>query len=339
MTPTAPDIWAIREDQYPADGARVEKLTHLLHYAVMAPSGHNSQPWLFKVHPNWLEVYADRTRALPVIDPDDRELTISVGAALYNLRLAMRRFGLNPAVELTPDPDMPDLLAAVTVAGEATPSQDELEQFAVIARRRTNRHRFEDRPVDTDLVGRLVAAAEAEGAWFIPVDSPRLDVASLIAEADQQQMADKMFRRELAQWIHPQRRASRDGMPSFTLGPGDPSAIGAPFVLRTFEHADVQASLDYRIAAGSPLLAVLGTAGDTTEDWLKAGQALARLLLVAAAGGASASYLNQPIEVLPLRPRLAALLGREDFPQLILRMGYGPDAPPSARRPLAQVLL
>src|SRR5687767_3698769 len=62
--------------------------------AVRAPSSHNTQPWLFRLRgDDVLELYADRSRALPVVDPRDRELTISCGAALFHVRAALRAAG------------------------------------------------------------------------------------------------------------------------------------------------------------------------------------------------------------------------------------------------------
>jgi hypothetical protein len=55
----------------------------------------------------------------------------------------------------------------------------------------------------------------------------------------------------------------------------------------------------------SPLLSVLGTVAGTPRAWLAAGQALERTLLRACAHGLTSSFLNQPIEVDGLRPRLA----------------------------------
>jgi hypothetical protein len=48
--------------------------------------------------------------------------------------------------------------------------------------------------------------------------------------------------------------------------------------------------------------------------------------------------LNQPIEVEELRPRLRDLLGESGFPQLLLRMGYGPEVDPTPRRTLQEVM-
>jgi hypothetical protein len=44
-----------------------------------------------------VELYADRTQALAVVDPEDRALTISCGAALPNLRVALRRLSYRDA--------------------------------------------------------------------------------------------------------------------------------------------------------------------------------------------------------------------------------------------------
>ena len=66
-----------------------EVLTDCVRLATLAPSLHNSQPWLFRIGPSGIELYADRNRRLPVLDPSGREQLISVGAALFTLRLAI----------------------------------------------------------------------------------------------------------------------------------------------------------------------------------------------------------------------------------------------------------
>ena len=82
---------------------------------VLAPSSHNTQPWRFRVGADIVEVLTDRTRALPVNGPFDRELTISCGAVLTNLLVPARAGGLSPDVEVLPDPDDADLLARVVL--------------------------------------------------------------------------------------------------------------------------------------------------------------------------------------------------------------------------------
>lgn len=111
-----------------------------------------------------------------------------------------------------------------------------------------------------------------------------------------------------------------------------------PFVLRTFDFGRGQAAKDRQLASGSPILIVLGTRSDEPMDWPRIGMALSRMLLAAQSENVWASFLNQPIEVLELRPKVQELLREEGFPQIILRMGYGKDVKPTPRRPLYEVL-
>lgn len=329
------------EGAFPRNGTLDERLRFALRYAILAPSAHNAQPWLFRVKGGAVEVFADRTRALPVADPDDRELTLSCGCAVQLLRLALRRFGQRTETVVFPEPDDTDLLARVRPVADVVPTEEDLALFRGIVTRRTNRRAFEPREVPEPLLAALSSAAAAEGAWLHVVRDParRAEVAALIAEGDRAQAADRAFRREMAAWAHPHRARSRDGLPGYVYGAGDLAHFVGPSVLRTFETRAGQAAEGTELAAGSPVLAILGTPEDSPEAWLAAGQGLARLLLRAHAEGVSASYLNQPIELPLLRTRLRAALGLSGTPQQVLRLGYGPEVPPTPRRPFEDVLL
>ncbi len=333
--------WDVRETDFPAAGTPAEKFSFLLNYAVLAPSSHNSQPWLFRIVADSVELYADRSRGLAVIDPDDRELTISCGAALFHLRIALRRFGYIGAVTTFPDADDPDLLARIHlgIKRDATPEAQAL--FAAIYQRRTNRQAFEQRPLPEDMLVALQEAAHTEGAWLYIVrgEKDRNAVADLISLADGMQWQDKHFRRELVAWARTTRMQRQDGIPTYALNLGGLTTQVGLRAGRTFDLGNGQAANDRQLAMGSPALVVLGTHVDTVYDWLIAGQALARVLLHARSQGVWASFLNQPIEVPEVRPMLHNVIERAGFPQLLLRLGYGPDIPPTPRRRLSEVLL
>jgi hypothetical protein len=334
------DPWYISEGNYPTAGEPEEKLRFMLNYAVLAPSGHNTQPWLFSVSDDEVELRADRTRGLPVVDPEDRELIISCGAALFCLRVAIRHFGCEDEVEVLPDPDDADLLARVRLGSDRSETEEERMLFQAIPKRRSNRGPFEDRQVPERLLSALQAAAWEEGAWLhlVEDEDTKHTIAELIAEGDRIQLADKRFRRELASWVHPNRTKSRDGMPLYAFGFRDLISLAGPFVIRTFDTGKGQAAKDRQLAEGSPVLAILGTEGNAPADWLAVGQALARVLLRARAEGVWTSFLDQPIEVPKLRSRLRETIGQAGLPQLLLRMGYGSDVRPTPRRPVEEVL-
>ena len=120
---------------------------------------------------------------------------------------------------------------------------------------------------------------------------------------------------------------------------GSGAAAISPFIVRTVNIGGVEAAKDRQLAASSPVLAVLATYTDTWSDWFSTGQAMQRILLRACGEGVQASFVNQPIEVPMLRMALRDLIGQQGFPQLVLRMGYGPSVPTTPRRSVSEVLL
>ncbi|AXF24027.1 nitroreductase [Burkholderia pyrrocinia] len=318
-----------------------DHLRSLLGYAVLAPSSHNSQPWRFLVNGTTIAVCADRVRALPVVDPFDRELIISCGAALLNLRVALNHARLAHTISTFPSEVDPNLLALVRVCNDGYSDAALGALFDAIPDRVTTRAPFESTTVPDEIQHELTAAGVAEGADVACVDSiaHRARVAELVAEADHQQFADPRFRRELASWIDPRRHV--DGMPAFAAGVPTLLDFAAPVLtmaVRTFDLGNGLAALHHQLVGASPLIVCIATVRDDREAWLAAGQALERILLVATRAGYTASYLNQPIETAGLRANLCHMLGLRGEPQLLLRVGRGPHTPHSPRRPLDEVI-
>ena len=55
----------------------------MVEYAIKAPSGHNTQPWLFRINENNIEIHPNFDRALPVVD-FVYQLGMRFGKPLYN---------------------------------------------------------------------------------------------------------------------------------------------------------------------------------------------------------------------------------------------------------------
>ena len=333
--------WHVSAEEFPAYGMPVEKWKFLLRYAILAPSSHNSQPWLFHLHDICLELYADYTRACPVVDPFNRELIMSCGCALFHLRTAMRHFGCLGEVEILPEADKPEFLVRLALGGESEISPEQIGLFEAIPKRRTNRQAFQPDPLPAALIIALQAAAEREGAAlaFAPDQETKDHIADLIAQADALQWCNPAFRQELAKWVHPNHSKRRDGIPGSARGISDLMSYAGPLVVRTFDMGDGEAAINHQLATGSPALGVIATERDTIRDWLAAGQALARVLLRARVEDVWASFLNQPIEVPSLRMNIPHIIGRPGFPQAILRFGYGPEVNPTPRREVEDVMI
>lgn len=328
-------------EDFPQGGMPVEQWKFLLAYSTLAPSSHNSQPWLFHIQDSEVELYADRSRACPKVDPKDRELIMSCGCALFHLRVAMRHFACLGDVEIMPESRKCDLLARVSLGQQSEVALEDDLLFHAIQKRRTNRQPFRSEPLPPSLLSALQVAADKELATltFAIDQEVKQHVADLIAQGDRRQWANKAFREELAKWVHANHSKRHDGIPGYARGVSSLMSYAGPLVVRTFDMGDGQAASDHELATGSPALGVLTTDGDSVRDWLAAGQALARVLLRARVEDVWASFLNQPIEVPSLRMNLPHVIGRPGFPQTILRLGFGDDIKPTPRREVEDVLV
>src|SRR5215831_3399006 len=284
----------------PAAGPRFpgeDVVAGLVRAATLAPSMHNTQPWRFRIRRASQEIELYADPARMLGYSDPH------GRAL--------------------------LLATLRLAGPYRPTGADRELHAAIATRHTNRRPFSNRPVPPGVLAELVAAARLEGAVLhLPDHEETHRLLHLVADAERDLLAEPGYRAELARWAGGQR--DRDGIPDSALGPRDP---GRATPVRDFGTA----SADYDWFEETPQLAVLATATATPLGWLRAGQALQRVLLTATVHGIASCPLTQPLETadawLVRDPRSAS-----DSPQMILRLGYGLPVPATPRRPVTEVL-
>jgi hypothetical protein len=319
--------------------------------AATAPSIHNTQPWHFEAHGSVIDVYADRSRALPVIDPTGRQLVISCGAAIEHLCITARAFGREPSVELLPRHDDPDWLARVDVSARRLASLDDRALARAMFARHTARAPVAQFAVGERITGELARDVNGLGAWatFLNRSNDLLVAAVLLTHADEAERGDVAYLAELASW---RRENGSDGIPSSALATTEGRRTSLP--LRNFRAGDfATAPADEPMAQGEAdedgqaehdEVVVIGTAGDEPIDWLIAGRSLARLWLRATALGLAASPLTQALDTEPYRSWLRRALRFQGYPQMVLRMGYEVPATstvppiPAPRRPVEDVL-
>jgi nitroreductase len=314
-----------------------DEVESVLRAAVLAPSTHNTQPWLFRCTSAGIELRADPERRLPVVDADQRELVMSCGAALFNLRVAIHSLGIHPATTLLPRRTEPGLLAVVRPFGARAAETRVTRLARAIPLRHTNRSPFTAATVPPSLLGALRTAAELEHAWMPALDpDQRRGLHDLVRTAHRAQLADPAFLEEWSRWTG-RDRATRDGVPTYAAGK-DPDA-NDEWVLGDLDPHDGGNGHSTRAAVADPLIVIIGSFDDERIDWLRTGQAMERVLLTATAAGLDASFISQPVEVPAVRADLRRLLGGGLWPQIVLRVGYGSPVPWTPRRPLEDVLL
>jgi hypothetical protein len=326
----------------PAEEDLRPRAAELAAVAGAAPSLHNAQPWLLRVGHDHVDVLLDRSRLLPVADPTTRQAHLGLGAAVFLTRLALST--MDRAVDVLPWPDsgQPDLVARLVASGRRTAADEDRRLLAALPARRTVRTPFTEATVPVGLQVAWRQLAESEGADLRWVAAPgeRVGVAALVTAAERLQQRDPAYLAELDRWTAAAQ--PHEGVPPHAFGVSAATGHTAEFPLRDFAGGThTIPSRPTTPLEQHPVVTVLHTPEDRTGDWLRAGQALMRVLLTAAADGYAASYLNQPLELPGLRQQLRDELRLAGWPQLILRLGQpaGPLPPPTPRRPASDLLI
>jgi hypothetical protein len=304
--------------------------------ALRAPSVHNTQPWRWHATSRTLELHADRSRGLPATDPEGRNLVISCGAALHHAQVVAGALGWATLVERHPDPEDPDLLARLELS-PAPPSRGGADVLAAVEQRCTDRRRFTSWPVPDERLDHLAAVANQWGTRAMALSdvTERFLAERLVQRAGALQRDNRAAVLEQEAWLG---RGAADGIPVAAL---EDSGVVADAYAHRFETGP--AHLADPDVHGSDGLVLLFAAQDDPTAWLRAGEGLSALWLVAIQGGLSVVPLSQVIEVAQTRAAFRAeVLGGLAEPLVLARVGWQPmNRTPLARtprRPLDEVL-
>lgn len=311
--------------------------------AVHAPSVLNTQPWWFSTAEHDVSVHADVDRRLKLADPDGREMMISCGAAVFTARVALRFLGFVPQVRLLPDPDLPNLVARIAWGDRTPPVEYERDLYEEIPKRRTHRGGFDADPLPPGLLSALRDEATREGATLqiLGDDGQRVALGTVVEAADSVLRLNVARVQEETRWAPPPGSQRRDGVPA-TAYPARPERTEPPFPSRDFAHGHGWGLPP--AGQGTPprdagVVALVTTAEDRPDHWVRAGQALQRVLLAASASGVTAALHSQPLELPQLRDLIREHFTGGAYPQMVLRLGTTGVAAVSVRRRIEDVLL
>ncbi len=313
----------------PYDVPTRSEVRRIVELAGLAPSVHNTQPWLFAAEGDAISLYADLSRQLRVEDPLGRNLVISCGSALHHLQVAAGALGWAADVERTAGTAHPTLLARVRLMpSHATADPDAL---VALRRRRTDRRRFTSWPIPDQRLLHLAEVADRWGAHAVALldDAARVRL-DLILRTARAERSGSTAAVEQERWTD---RGDHDGIPS-GLVPVDAeqSRFGAG------RMANAQEELE-----SSDAMVVLGGVADDAQAWLRTGEALSALWLRATEDNLSVVPLSEVVEVERTRGALRReVLGGLVVPHLVARVGWQAigrsDLPASPRRPVDDIL-
>ncbi|MFN3556666.1 MAG: Acg family FMN-binding oxidoreductase [Bacteroidales bacterium] len=308
--------------------------------AVKAPSGHNTQPWLFANEKDGIIIKPDFSRSLPIADPGNRELYISLGCAAETAIIAARFYGYNAELHL----DLIENQGSIRIVLSKIDHPEQPELFSFINVRQTTRNLYSGRWVSDEDMENLTQIVPEQGVdmVFYMGQEGIESLQPYIILANAIQMNNPDFMNELIQWMRfSEREAMQKGDGLYTSCSGIPSLgrrIGS-FVIRNFVTAKSEEKRLLTQMSNTPSLALFTSQNNTLTDWVKTGMVFQRVALVATRLGLCHSCLNLPCQIPKVRDKMMTDLDLDGFPQLIIRMGYAQKMHYSFRRRINDVIL
>ncbi len=271
--------------------------------AVLAANPHNTQPWVFSVTADAVELFADPARRTGVLDALDREHHIGLGCALENLVLAANARGYRATVSLLPDPSDATHVATVSMA-EAPSGESDIHD--AIGRRHSNRGPYTAEGVASDVLsglGSLTDGLDGVGVRWFTTSAERAALGELVIDATRAIIDDEEQSIESFAWFRNDRHdidRHRDGLTLDAQGLSPVLLAVAKVLPATSRTAGDRFWLDQTRAVHTATAAAYGVItvtdpGDRSLQ-LTGGRLLQRIHLGATVAGLALQHLNQITE-------------------------------------------
>ena len=317
----------------------------ILHYASLAPSGHNSQPWYVKKKGrfDWV-IGADPARRLPAVDPHNRELLLSVGAFTENLSLAAAGYGYDLQVQVLASKPTDEEILKVVLKKE----QGVDYPLNRIASRRTVRNGLKPGEIRKNDIEKL-AKPLAPNFFYFPRGSEHGKCLTEWAiESFRDQTNRNEAQRELASWIRfsdKEAKKYRDGLTPESM---EITGFSGWWVRQLYGPKDVlepgfrQKGIDgtAKIAREGGGWVIVTSPGEKVSDLIETGRNFEKMFLLARDLKIAIHPMTQMLEEEKWRNEISKQHGPKMVPQFVLRVGYldkYPD-PVSLRRPVSWFL-
>jgi hypothetical protein len=316
-------------------------IDQIINAATLAPSSHNTQPWIFYIEDDRIHICPDYDRGLNVVDPDHHELFISLGCALENLEIAARKFGYCAKVNIIQGNDV-----SISIELEPALAKEESILYDQIEVRQTTRNRYNgiSIPIRHLLMLQSVQMEAGVRCFIINNRNEFPKYTALIKEACVLQFSGHEYVSELVKWIRFNRvRASKtnDGLYAAAAGKPDlPEWFGKFIVGLTIDPAREARKCEALLNSSSALVIFTGVSDDK-KTWINVGRSFERFALTASYLNINLAHQNAACEVRSVREKLAGVLNLKngEQPLMLSRIGYSDKMPYSYRRPLNEVLM
>jgi|GEM_PF-3457540 len=304
--------WNVKEFDFPKKGKLESKIKFLIRYGILAPSGFNSQPWKFDLGEKQLIVRPDYERKRPMVDPNDREMFISLGCAVKNVEVAAGYFGLIFDKKYLDD-------QVVFEFKEGEKLSENKEMFGAIVNRATYRGEYKTKKIPKEII--KIISKDDDLEIFADQESKN-KLAEIVYGSNKVWYKSKELVEELDYWLTDDLRGREGGIPTGILNLYKIAISFRQFLSKENPEVEIKAQREKGLIEKSPVLLILKSNEDKIADWIKAGEKFEELSLELTTKGISAGFFNTVIQLKTQRKKLEGLIKNKKNAQLLIRIGY-----------------
>lgn len=284
------ELWNIANERVYAL-SDVELLKSCAQFGALAPSTHNTQPWVCRIEDQSLIVSPDLTKQLPHADPANRGLNISLGCFVMNVRCAAAKFGKGVSSRIVD--------GAINLTLRQLESED--AQYALLfdqlTKRLSNKNYYDQEKIPRNLLDQLSVSHNGCVVYFNDDPTAIADAADQYRQSAMSLAETKEFRAELVRWLRPNFTTAFDGMPGFVANVPTIVSVLGPLVLPYSRlAAQKQVEKDGDKLQMSPAFGVIFSTRNTTESWIEVGEVYELVALLACSSGLSMTPMAALVE-------------------------------------------
>lgn len=309
--------WEINDRDYPSNGSLADKIRFLSVYGALAPSTHNTQPWLFECVGDSLIIKPDLSKKLKIGDPNNWGLYISIGACTENIVQAAKAYRLNVDVNIS------EGLVNLQFSNKSISGTD-INKLRAIINRHSAKLLHIKRPLsDVDRKDLQSLTAKSWKIHIVTEDEKRAQIINNHIESARMIAENSEFAKELSLWLRSNHTGAEDGMPGFTLGNSNLKTLTGKVLIRKKPQLLIKAVGHDRKLLESSTGYIIFTLHDkiTPTALVEGGRLIEKTWLELVERGFSAHPMFAAIQDNNGRNRLAKILATDGTPLFFMRFG------------------
>ncbi|MBU0972613.1 MAG: twin-arginine translocation signal domain-containing protein [Proteobacteria bacterium] len=326
---------------FPGNSTLSPNAWHILHHASLAPSGHNTQPWVVEIvnDTEWI-IGSDAKRWLRVVDNTNREVLLSLGAFIENLVQAAAAKGFHAQVDVIAGGRFDTRIARVNLIPMAPV---DIPLIRLVSRR----------TVKTNLLAKELKSADVTAFYratkgnlhYFPRGTHHCDLMAKEAiDNFKLQFDNQKAMEEAAIWTRLSDREARKFRDGLTTDGMEINGLAGWVVRHFMDKKDVMGKtfrekgiekIMKQAGEGAGWL-VITSDGNSVKDLIECGRRFQRMALLAREKMIAIHPMTQALEEKHGQKNIRENHGPGMMPQFILRVGYLEQYPEpvSLRRPV-----